>query len=244
MIKAEWYVDWFNSPYYHLLYNNRNEDEANLFIDNLCNKLELKTNTKIWDLACGKGRHAIALSKKGYHVIGSDLSENSILEAKKSSTKNLDFFLHDMRLPFSIKNFDAVFNLFTSLGYFKDINENFFVFKNVSNALNPNGIFVVDFFNAKKVTSSLNKKKIEQRGPISFGIEKKILNNAIVKHIEFSDNKQHFYFEESVSLLNLNDFECFAKQSGFKLLSTFGNYHLEPFDEINSDRLILIFKKI
>ena len=70
------------------------------------------------------------------------------------------------------------------------------------------------------------------------------MNNAIVKHIEFSDNKQHFYFEESVSLLNLNDFECFAKQSGFKLLSTFGNYHLEPFDEINSDRLILIFKKI
>ena len=127
MIKAEWYVDWFNSPYYHLLYNNRNEDEANLFIDNLCNKLELKTNTKIWDLACGKGRHAIALSKKGYHFIGSDLSENSILEAKKNSTKNLDFFLHDMRLPFSIKNFDAVFNLFTSLGYFKDINENFFV---------------------------------------------------------------------------------------------------------------------
>ncbi len=55
-----------------------------------------------------------------------------------------------MRLPFSVKNFDAVFNLFTSLGYFKDINENFFVFKNVSNALNPNGIFVVDFFNAKK----------------------------------------------------------------------------------------------
>ena len=172
------------------------------------------------------------------------MSENSILEAKKNSTKNLDFFLHDMRLPFSIKNFDAVFNLFTSLGYFKDINENFFVFKNVSDALNPNGIFVVDFFNAKKVTSSLNKKKIEQRGPISFGIEKKILNNAIVKHIEFSDNKQHFYFEESVSLLNLNDFDCFAKQSGFKLLSTFGNYHLEPFDEINSDRLILIFKKI
>ena len=71
-----------------------------------------------------------------------------------------------MRLPFSVKNFDAVFNLFTSLGYFKDINENFFVFKNVSDALNPNGIFVVDFFNAKKVTSSLNKKKIEQRGPI------------------------------------------------------------------------------
>ncbi len=244
MIKAEWYIDWFNSPYYHLLYNNRNEEEANLFIDNLCNKLELKTNTKIWDLACGKGRHAIALFNKGFNVIGSDLSENSILEAKKSSTKNLDFFLHDMRLPFSIKNFDVVFNLFTSLGYFKDISENFLVFKNVFNVLNTNGVFVVDFLNAQKVTSSINKKQIEQRGKISFYIEKKILNNTIIKHIEFRDNKKHFYFEESVSLLNLIDFEYFAKQSGLKLLSTFGNYHLEPFDEINSDRLILIFKKI
>ena len=113
-----------------------------LFIDNLCNKLELKTNTKIWDLACGKGRHAIALSKKGYHVIGSDLSENSILEAKKNSTKNLDFFLHDMRLPFSIKNFDAVFNLFTNVVVSDKILSS--PFGKPDNSLNPNIDLIIE----------------------------------------------------------------------------------------------------
>ncbi len=73
MKNTEWFKDWFNSPYYHLLYNNRDENEANLFIDNLCNYLNLGKQSKIWDLACGKGRYSIALNKKYYTVLGTDL---------------------------------------------------------------------------------------------------------------------------------------------------------------------------
>ena len=51
--------------------------------------------------------------------MGIDIQKKSILEAKKNSTKNLDFFIHDMRLPFSIKNFDALFNLFNEPTWFK-----------------------------------------------------------------------------------------------------------------------------
>ena len=65
---AEWFKDWFNSPYYYLLYNNRNESEANLIINNLYSYLNLKQRQNVWDLACGKGRHAIALNKKGLNV--------------------------------------------------------------------------------------------------------------------------------------------------------------------------------
>src|SRR4051812_34102983 len=100
MNNAEWYVNWFNSPYYHLLYNNRSTDEANFFIDNLCSKLNLQPHAKLWDVACGKGRHAIALNKKGFDVTGSDLSKSSIKEALQSSNTTLDFFVHDMREPF------------------------------------------------------------------------------------------------------------------------------------------------
>ena len=30
--KNEWFEDWFNSEYYHLLYQNRSQNEADLFI--------------------------------------------------------------------------------------------------------------------------------------------------------------------------------------------------------------------
>lgn len=243
MITAEWFKDWFNSPYYHLLYNNRNENEAQFFIENLCSFLKLNSDSNVWDLACGKGRHAICLNKKGFKVVGTDLSENSIKEASLNSNANLDFFVHDMRQPFRINYFDAVFNLFTSIGYFENINDNYSVFKNVANSLKPNGVFVIDFFNSEKVTIALNSKYEEQRADINFKIEKKISNKVIHKRIEFSNNDKDYYFEETVSLLKKEDFENFANAAGLKIESIFGNYKLEAFDKNNSERLILIFKK-
>lgn len=243
MDNAEWYVDWFNSPYYHLLYDNRNYNEANFFIANLCEHLKLQAQSKIWDLACGKGRHAIALSKKGFDVIGTDLSENSIKEAKTLETNSLRFFVHDMRVPFKNNYFDAVFNLFTSFGYFKNFDNNFVVFKNLAASLKPEGVVVIDFFNSEKVTSSFKSNYVEQRGHVTFDIKKKIENNAIVKRIEFSDAGKNFYFEETVSLFRKPDFEKFAQQAGLQLCNVFGSYALDEFNERNSDRLILIYKK-
>jgi SAM-dependent methyltransferase len=243
MENAEWYLDWFNSPYYHLLYNNRNHTEAAFFIEHLCSTLKLGPHARIWDLACGKGRHAVALSKKGFHVIGTDLSVNSITEASKNSNSTLEFFVHDMREPFKVNYFDAVFNLFTSIGYFKNLKDNYSVFKNAALALKTDGVFVIDFFNSEKVTASFKTEYTEQRGNITFEIKKKIVSNTIVKRIEFSDNNKSYYFEETVSLLKKADFEDFAKNAGMHLQHTFGNYRLEPFDVKDSERPILIFKQ-
>lgn len=243
MENAEWFKDWFNSPYYHLLYNNRSETEADFFISNICNFLKLNPGAKIWDLACGKGRHSIALNKKGYSVTGTDLSKKSIIEANRSSNDSLDFFIHDMRTPFRVNYFDAVFNLFTSIGYFKNFKDNYLVFKNIDQALKSGGYFVVDFFNANKVCKTIKPTYIEKRGDILFNIHKQIINNEIHKRIEFADKGKSYFFEETVSLLTKSDFEAFANNCNFKLVNTFGSYSLDDFNIESSDRLILIFKK-
>src|SRR4051812_27347081 len=97
-----WFKDWFNSPYYHILYKKRDDKEAQGFMDALAKHLQLNASYKIWDLACGKGRHSIYLNSKGLNVIGTDLSENSIKEALKHSNETLEFYKHDMRTPFRI----------------------------------------------------------------------------------------------------------------------------------------------
>ena len=78
-----WFKDWFNSKYYHILYKNRNEIEAKLFLDKLINYLPIQKNQKIIDVACGKGRHSIYLNSLGFNVHGIDLSKKSIDIAKK-----------------------------------------------------------------------------------------------------------------------------------------------------------------
>ncbi|MBI2721743.1 MAG: class I SAM-dependent methyltransferase [Bacteroidetes bacterium] len=238
-----WFKDWFNSKYYHLLYNKRDDNEAGHFINGLCEHLHLAPSARVWDLACGKGRHTIAFAKKGFKVTGTDLSKNSIKEAIEQNETNVDFFIHDMRRTFRINYFDCVVNLFTSIGYFDNYKDNFTVFSNVHSALKPGGLFVVDFFNSEKVKKTCVSEYTEQREGITFHINKEIIDNVIRKKIAFEANSQQHTFTETVSLLQLNDFEKFAEKSNLKLQNVFGNYSLEPFNADESERLILIFKK-
>ena len=243
MSACNWYKDWFNSPYYHILYKKRDDKEAQAFVDALCKHLQLNSKHKVWDLACGKGRHSIYLNSKGCNVIGTDLSENSIDEALKSSNETLEFYKHDMRTPFRMNYFTHVFNLFTSIGYFENPHDNLKVFKNVFQALKPGGLFVVDFFNAITVLDCMNSSDKKTIEGIEFNICKKVENNKIIKRIEFSDNNKNYFFEEKVSLLGKKDFETLGLAAGFSLQSVFGDYHLNAFNEKNSDRLILIFRR-
>src|SRR5699024_4430381 len=98
--KKEWFRTWFNSPYYHILYANRDKKEAEHFIRVLIGYLVLKVDCKILDLACGIGRHSIQLNKLGYEVWGIYLSEKSIKEAKEEENSKLHFDVFDMRQPY------------------------------------------------------------------------------------------------------------------------------------------------
>ena len=69
-----WFSSWFDSPYYHILYKERNFREAQIFIDNLTFYLNMDEGSKVLDLACGKGRHSIYLNQLGYDVLGVDLT--------------------------------------------------------------------------------------------------------------------------------------------------------------------------
>ena len=105
----EWFKNWFNSPYYHILYKERDSYEAEYFIDNLIIYLKIAENSKIIDIACGKGRHSIYLEQKKMKVTGIDLSQKSINHAKKFENDNLFFFKHDMRKEFK-DIYDAALN--------------------------------------------------------------------------------------------------------------------------------------
>ena len=109
-------------------------------------------------------RQACASScKKGYQTTGVDLSEESINKAKEHAIENANFEVHDMRKTFIEKEFDYVFNLFTSFGYFEADEENLKVLKAAAANLKPEGIFVLDFLNVKKVIPNHCKRRENNR---------------------------------------------------------------------------------
>lgn len=242
-MQKEWFSSWFDTPYYHILYKNRDDSEASSFIDNITDYLNLSRNAICWDLCCGKGRHSVYLNKKGYNVIGTDLSEQSILEADKCANDTLEFYTHDMRKLFRTNYFDVVFNLFTSFGYFENRNDDLNVFSSIAKSLKPNGVFVFDFLNADCVKNSMIENDTKIMDGITFHISKKIENNTIIKSIDFNDEGHDFHFEERVKLFDRAYFEGLAKDCNLEIVETFGNYQLEEFDVNSSPRLILILKK-
>jgi len=242
-MQKEWFSSWFDTPYYHILYKNRDYSEASKFIDNISLFLNLHSNSKCWDLCCGKGRHSIYLNKKGLDVIGTDLSPQSIFEANKSANETLEFYEHDMRKLFRTNYFDVVFNLFTSFGYFEKREDDLRVFDSVQKSLKQNGIFVFDFLNADYVKNSMIPNDTKIMDGITFQISKIIESNMVIKNIDFKDNSETYHFEERVKLFDKTYFESLAEDCNLQIVNTFGNYQLEEFNQNTSPRLILVLQK-
>ena len=234
-----WFIDWFDSPYYHILYKKRNEEEAIFFINNLFVYLKIKKESKIIDIACGKGRHATYFNKLGFEVVGIDLSSNSIQEAKKNENDKLKFFTHDMRKTFKKEEFDIATNLFTSFGYSNPEE----TISAISSNLKKKGLLVIDFMNVYQVIPNLIKSEKTTIDNINFNITRDCEGDYIVKKINFIDNKKEYKFQEKVRALNLTDFERIMRNNRMKIINIFGDYKLNPFEKNTSERLILICKK-
>ncbi|WP_333599665.1 class I SAM-dependent methyltransferase [Flavobacterium sp.] len=236
-----WYASWFDTPYYHILYKDRNYREAQIFMDNLTHYLNLPEKAKVLDLACGKGRHSIYLNQLGYDVIGADLSENSIAEANKNANDTLHFVVHDKREPFEQK-FDAIFNLFTSFGYFENEEDDSKTLLAIKESLSEYGFAVIDFMNAHQVIDNLIPEETKEVEGITFHIKRFILDGFVIKEIDFEDGGCAYHFTEKVRAYTLEDFQRMMTEAGIYLLDTFGDYKLKKFHKLTSERLIMIFK--
>ena len=238
-----WFAKWFDSPYYHTLYKNRDEREAQVFIDNLIDYLRISKGSKLIDIACGKGRHAKYFNQKGMDVVGVDLSLNSINTAKKDENKNLQFSVHDMRENYQEETFDIVTNLFTSFGYFEDNKDEQKAINAMGGNLKKEGILIIDFMNAKKVIDHLVLNEQKTIDGIQFEITRQVKDGYILKDIRITDGEEQQQFQEKVKAITLADYSEFITNAGLKIIDIFGNYKLDNFDEEISDRLILICKK-
>lgn len=244
MTKKNWFENWFDSPYYHILYQNRNDEEAEAFMDSLCAYLKPSLEASMLDVACGRGRHAIYLNKKGYEVTGIDLSQSSIAFAEQFKNKRLHFKVHDIRHVFKTEAFDIVLNLFTSFGYFETEQEHIDALKALHRALKEKGVFVLDYFNSEKIMRHLSPQEVKHIDGIDFYISKHISDGKIIKHISFEHREKKYVFEEEVKAFTTVELEEMLTKSGFQVLKCFGDYALKEFSATQSDRLIFICQKV
>lgn len=240
---VDWFENWFDTPYYNLLYKNRDEEEAYAFINRLIDHLEPDSGSKMLDLACGNGRHSKFLAEKGFEVVGVDLAEQQIKKAKTFESDSLRFYRHDMREPFPECGFDYIFNFFTSFGYFSDEEENQSTLKNVAACLKKSGKFLIDFMNVERVIRKLVPEETKHVNGVSFDIKRYYEAPDIIKEIKVKDNSEELTFHERVRAIGKQDFIKYLSSAGLEVKEIFGDYHLNSFDESSSERLIILAEK-
>ena len=241
--KKEWFNTWFGSPYYHILYKHRDDNEAKFFLSNLLAYLKIPTESKLLDVACGSGRHAIFLNNQGYEVEGIDLSELNIKMAKLHENETLKFHIQDMRKSLKQDYFDFAFNLFTSFGFFKSDVENQKCMLSIANSLKTNGVFILDFLNPYRVIHNLVTEEVKTIDGVEFHLTRHFDGESIIKTIKFDVDGQAHEFEERVKAIRRLSFLEYFRNAKLMLLDTFGDYELNEYIPESSERMIFIVKK-
>lgn len=246
MSERPWYKDWFSSPFYHKLYFEHDEKEAKAFISKLIEYLEPPDGSFMLDVACGRGRHSRLLAQKRFYVTGIDLSFESIAFAKKFESDNLEFYQHDMRLPFRINYFHYTFNFFTSFGYFKTRREHDDAIRTISNGLRHGGVFVIDYLNVHYAEDHLVHNEMKKINGTIYEIHRWHDETHFYKKIIIDDPQilQPISFTEKVAKLSFGDLNDMLSFQGLQVQEIFGDYQLGKYDTRSKSRMIIVAKKI
>ncbi len=232
----QWYEELFEN--YGMKYDNESFAQGTIGeCDFIEKEINYNKNIRILDIGCGTGRHSIELSKRGYIVVGIDLSESLLKRAKgKASEQNLqvDFQKHDARSLSFLHEFDLVVMLCEGAFPLMETDEmNFQILQNASNALKPkgkmifttlNGLFPL-FHSIKEFLNSETKEGNATYGNNSFDLMTFRDQNTTYVEDDFGNKKElqcneRYYVPSEITwmlkTLNFKTIDIFgAKQGAF-----------------------------
>ncbi len=235
---SEWFEHWFGEAYLEL-YPHRDDAEAARVVALLARLGVVAPGARILDLACGAGRHSVALSAGGATVCGLDLSM-PLLRAARRRGVTASLVRGDMRrLPLRTAAFDTVVNLFTSFGYFADDADHLAALREVARVLAPGGRFALDFLNAPAVRSGLVPRDERVVGGRRVVQERRFSDagRTVVKSIDLVDEGRTYM--ERVRLFERAELESMMKTAGLRVDAAVGDYDGGPHTAA-SPRLMLL----
>lgn len=242
----DWYKEWFNSENYLKVYKHRDESEAKRLVNLIEKQVNLKPHSALLDMACGAGRHAIAFAKNGFKVTAVDLSQRLLSEAKNNSLEagvKINFVLSDIQEYKADQQFDLILNLFTSIGYFENDEDNFAVIKKAHSMLKIGGYFVLDYFNKDYLLKNLVPTSINSENGLKITQNRSILGDRVVKKITIEKDGSIDEFYESVRLYDYEELSRILIQTGFNIKKEIGDFYGNVFVKGNSPRLIFFAMK-
>ena len=226
----EWFKTFFGEEYLKIDVHEDTQDE----VDFLQEKLNLVHSSRILDLCCGYGRHAVELGKRGHRVVGYDLSETLLTRGVHDASKigvSVTWVRGDVRhLPFW-ESFDAVISMFNSFGYFEDEAENFQVLKSLGEALKPGGHFLIETVNRDFLVRHFEPRGWFRVGEIAVLEDRQFKPITSRSKIELTviERGREKRLSHSIRVYTFTELEILLRAAGLTTVKVWGNLEGRPY---------------
>lgn len=218
-------------------------------VDFVIDKLALEPGARVLDLCCGQGRHLIELAKRGYDVVGLDLSEYMLSECKAAAAaEGITPVLvnADMREIGFTAEFDAVINMFTSFGYLETTDEDQKVINAASLALRGGGLLLLDLMNRDWLMNVFKPIDWHENSRGDLICAERMFDSVTgrinAREVTIHPDGRRTETSHSIRLYTYNEIENMLQQAGLTVQSTYGGFDSTPFDR-QSRRMIVIARK-
>ena len=163
--EAEWPVTFFDDEYLKIYRTSFTPEKTAAEVEFIASALGLAPGAAVLDLACGLGRHAIGMARRGFKMTGADFNARYLemaAEEARGAGVSVRWVAADMReLPFE-GEFAGVYSYFTSFGYFSDA-ENERVLARIACGLAPGGRLLLDLANRERLLIHPQQRIWDQR---------------------------------------------------------------------------------
>ncbi|NOT51028.1 MAG: methyltransferase domain-containing protein [Chitinophagaceae bacterium] len=192
-------------------------------VDFMLPYFNLKEGSKVLDLMCGYGRHAIALAKKGIEVTAVDNLAEYISEIKNAVEKE-NLAVKAIRsgvLAFSTdEKFDLAICMGNSINFF-DASDTERLLKNVSSFLKPGGRLLINSWSIAEIAIRSFKEKSENEiGDLKFQTEAQFLFHParIESESTTTDKNGKTEIKKGIDyIFSINEMETMLSKAGFSL---------------------------
>ena len=244
---------YFDGRHYDLQ-NGDYEDDIPFYV-----KMAETYGEPVLELACGTGRIAIPLARKGWQITGLDPTESMLTEAKRkavSADVTIEWFQGDCR-DFALgKKFNMIFFPFNSIAVLHDLEDISGCFNCVRKHLKKHGRFIIDIFNPRFDILTRNPDErfpvTEYPDPAGNGQVVVTESNVYDCATQISHIKWYYKFgdapEEIIEDLNLRIFfpqelDALLQFHGLEIDAKYGDFDETPFVSDSQKQLVVCRKR-
>jgi SAM-dependent methyltransferase len=248
MGSPEWYEeDSFWDTFSPYLFSEERLSGTKEEVDHLIERTEIRPGMAVLDLPCGVGRHACELARRGFRVTAVDRTEAYLHAAQQQAAQEalqIEFIQEDMRAFQREGEFDVVLNLFTSFGYFIDMEDDHLVMGNFYKSLKPGGVLVMEMM-GKEILARIYKHDSWEEVDGALFLQQRHISDGWGwidnRWILIKDGERR-EFTLGHRLYSAMELSTLIQQAGFSQTSVYGDLGGIPYDQ-NALRLVVVARK-